>query len=165
MPAEPPHMAQHTIESPLGPIVIRATPRGLVAVRIGDTPPPPSHEAAATAILEEAVAQLEAYFAGQRRTFDLPIDWQTLDLSSFQRRVLETVQRVPWGSTTHYATLAKTIGRPGGAQAVGQALAHNPVLIVIPCHRVVGPRNELRGYAGGIEAKIWLLRHEGVLLG
>lgn len=160
------HIAQRIIESPIGQIAIRATPRGLTAVRIGTTesaPIPPFPTAAA--ILEEAAAQLHAYFAGNRRTFDLPIDWQTLNLTPFQRRVLEAVQRVPWGTVTRYATLAESIGQPGGAQAVGQALARNPLLIVIPCHRVLGPRNELRGYAGGIEAKIWLLQHEGVLLG
>ncbi len=160
-----PTIAQRVIDSPLGPIVIRATPRGLAAVRIGQTPPPTSYTPATTAILDKAATQLRAYFAGQCRTFDLPIDWETLNLSPFQHRVLEAVQRLPWGTTTHYATLAKAIGRPGGAQAVGQALARNPLLILIPCHRVVGPRNELRGYAAGIDAKIWLLQHEGILFG
>jgi len=102
-------------------------------------------------------AALDAYFADGATTFDLPLD---LRGSAFQRAVWVALRAIPPGETITYAELARRIGRPGAARAVGSAVARNPVSIVVPCHRVVGSDGSLTGYAGGVERKQWLLAHE-----
>jgi O-6-methylguanine DNA methyltransferase len=102
--------------------------------------------------------QLSAYLAGRRATFDLPLDLR--GRSSFEEEVLRATVAVPAGSVTTYARLAATIGRPRAYRAVGNALHHNPVPVVIPCHRVVSTDGSLRGYAGGLHIKDALLRLE-----
>jgi methylated-DNA-[protein]-cysteine S-methyltransferase len=103
------------------------------------------------------VEQLEAYFAGERRTFDLPL---APTGTPFQRQVWEELARIPYGETVSYAELAARAGRPGAARAAGAANGRNPISIVLPCHRVVGSSGALTGYAGGMERKRWLLAHE-----
>jgi methylated-DNA-[protein]-cysteine S-methyltransferase len=105
-----------------------------------------------------AAEQLDEYFGGARTGFDLPLrdDRGT----PFFREVWRALERVPYGTTTTYAAIASEIGRPGGARAVGRANARNPLSIVVPCHRVVGTQAGLRGYAGGLSAKHYLLCHE-----
>ncbi len=105
----------------------------------------------------EAAAQLTAYFAGERREFDLPL---APGGTRFQRRVLDEVRKIPYGTTTSYGEIARRIGRPSALRAVGRANGWNPLPIVIPCHRVVGAGGELTGFGGGLEAKEALLRHE-----
>lgn len=104
--------------------------------------------------------QLSEYFAGRRRRFDLPVDLGRL--TSFQRRVLEEARGIPYGHVIPYAELARRIGRPGAARAVGNALGRNPVGIVVPCHRIVRSDGGLGGYTGGVEYKERLLSLEGV---
>ena len=107
---------------------------------------------------EAAAAQLDAYFAGDRRTFDLPVRF-TMG-SDFQRRVWDELTRIPVGETVSYGQLAERVGRPGAARAVGSAVARNPVSIVVPCHRVVGATGAITGYAGGVDRKRALLELE-----
>jgi methylated-DNA-[protein]-cysteine S-methyltransferase len=102
-------------------------------------------------------AALDEYFADGAIAFDLPLD---LRGSDFQRAVWAMLRVIPPGETVTYAELARRIGRPGAARAVGSAVARNPVSIVVPCHRVVGSDGSLTGYAGGIDRKRWLLAHE-----
>lgn len=117
-------------------------------------------------LLDQAVAELQEYFAGDRQRFEVPVDWSAI--SSFQRSVLEACAAIPFAETRSYGDLADAVGaeRPEGPRAVGQALRHNPVGVVVPCHRVLGAGGELVGYAGGpdnggdIGLKRALLDHE-----
>ncbi len=105
--------------------------------------------------------QLDEYFAGDRREFDLPL----VPLGSeFQRRVWDGLLEIPYGETISYGELAREIGRPAAARAVGMANGQNPISIVIPCHRVIGADGALTGYAGGVERKRLLLEHESATL-
>ena len=108
----------------------------------------------------DVVRQLEQYFDGRRRVFDLPLD---LRGSSFQKVVWSNVARIPFGRIASYSEIAHLVGRPGASRAVGATNGSNPIPLVIPCHRVVGADGSLTGYGGGLPAKRWLLVHEGVL--
>ena len=109
----------------------------------------------------DIVEQLRDYFAGERRRFDVRLDLRRV--SPFQRRVLLAATRVPAGEVVSYGEIARRIGEPGGSRAVGQALGHNPIPIVIPCHRVVAAGGGIGGYTGGLAIKRKLLRLEGSL--
>ncbi|MGV3492939.1 MAG: methylated-DNA--[protein]-cysteine S-methyltransferase [Ramlibacter sp.] len=152
--------------SPLGPMLLAATPRGLRGVwfegqRHGpvdvDWPQDADHP-----VLREAVRQLEAWFAGRRHGFDLPLDLRAG--TPFQQSVWNALLAIPRGGTTSYAELARRLGRPQAARAIGAAVGRNPVSIVVPCHRVLGTGGALTGYAGGLERKTALLRLEGALM-
>jgi methylated-DNA-[protein]-cysteine S-methyltransferase len=101
--------------------------------------------------------QLASYFAGELRRFELSLHFEGSD---FQRRVWRALCDIPFGATESYGALAQRIGAPGAARAVGLANGHNPLGIVVPCHRVIGANGSLTGYGGGIERKRWLLAHE-----
>ena len=109
----------------------------------------------------DIVHQLRAYFAGERRSFDVRLDLR--HTTPFQRRVLLAAARVPAGQVVSYGEIARRIGQPHGSRAVGQALRHNPVPIVIPCHRVIAAGGRIGGYTGGLGIKRKLLRLEGAL--
>jgi methylated-DNA-[protein]-cysteine S-methyltransferase len=102
----------------------------------------------------EVARQIEDFFAGKRRAFDLPL---APDGSDFQKRVWEELIRIPFGETISYGELARRVGRPGAARAVGRANATNPIALIVPCHRVIGSNGKLTGYAGGIDLKEKLL--------
>ena len=123
-------------------------PEGAVEVKGGD-----GH-----AVLDAAAGQLEGYFAGERHAFDLPLAPAG---TPFQRRLWARLAEVPYGRTTTYGALAEALGDPRLARAVGAANGANPLPIVVPCHRVIGSDGSLTGFAGGLEAKRWLLAHEG----
>lgn len=107
--------------------------------------------------LANACQQLQEYFAGERREFDLPLQ---LDGTEFQVSVLEALQEIPYGETASYGEIAKRIGRPKAVRAVGAANGRNPVPIVVPCHRVIGSTGDLTGFGGGLDTKEALLRLE-----
>lgn len=111
----------------------------------------------ASAILDAVVEQLDEYFAGERTTFDLPLDPVGTE---FQRTVWQSLTDIPYGETTSYGKQAAAIGRPSSVRAVAAANGKNPISIVVPCHRVVGADGSLTGFAGGLESKAWLLEHE-----
>lgn len=170
--AEPGTTIQYELvpETPVGPLWLASTERGLMAVKFGGTEseflaelprssrprPVRSREGVA-----RAAEQVREYFRGERTAFDLPIDWTWM--SDFQRRVLTAALSVHRGQVTTYGEIARQIGRPGASRAVGQALGHNPVPIVLPCHRVLASNGSLGGYSGGLAIKIALLKMEGVL--
>jgi O-6-methylguanine DNA methyltransferase len=112
----------------------------------------------------EAMRQVRDYLDGKRTAFDLPLDMTSM--TDFQRQVLTAALKIPRGQWLTYREVAKAIGRPQAARAVGQALGHNPVPIVIPCHRVLGADGSLHGYSGGggLQTKAWLLQLEGAQL-
>jgi methylated-DNA-[protein]-cysteine S-methyltransferase len=152
-------------ESPLGEMLLAATDQGLCGIWFaGQRHGPDSsgwREDAAHPVLREAVAQLRAYFAGERTRFDLPLDLQ--GGTGFQQSVWQALLAIPPGGTTSYGELGRRLGRPQAARAVGAAVGRNPLSIVVPCHRVLGTGGSLTGYAGGLERKTALLRLEGAL--
>ncbi len=105
--------------------------------------------------------QLRAYFAGELRTFELPL---RMAGTPYQRLAWNGLLTIPFGATISYAEQARRIGRPGAARAVGSANGRNPISIVVPCHRVIGADGTLTGYGGGLDRKEWLLRHEASVL-
>ena len=105
----------------------------------------------------DAIRQLDEYFAGQRKEFDLPL---SLEGTEFQLLVLEELKQIPYGETTSYGDIAKRIGRPKAVRAVGAANGRNPIPIIVPCHRVIGSTGDLTGFGGGLDTKTALLRLE-----
>ena len=148
--------------SPVGALKLVASDRGLAAilwedddpnrVRLGAMTERPDHP-----VLVETARQLDAYFAGTRTRFDLPLDFHGTD---FQRSVWAALLTIPFGETRSYADIARQVGRPTAFRAVGAANGKNPISIVAPCHRVIGTDGSLTGFAGGIEGKKFLLELE-----
>lgn len=150
------------VASPVGALRLVAGDAGLVAILWENDDPArvplgPAIARADHPVLSETARQLGAYFAGDQRTFDLPLDARGTD---FQKSVWAELSRIPFGETRSYADLARAIGRPSAVRAVGAANGRNPISIVIPCHRVIGTNGALTGFAGGLEAKRALLTHE-----
>lgn len=159
------------IETPIGPLLLAATERGLVRIAFDPEPEAQLERLARVAgprvlrsarQVEPVRRQLDEYFAGRRMTFDLDVDLR--GVAPFAERVLAELARVPFGETTTYGALATRVGAPSAARAVGTVMNRNPIPIVLPCHRVVGANGSLVGYGGGIERKERLLRLEGALL-
>lgn len=145
---------------------VAATSKGISRIILGNSrgprSGPPVHKQASTdhnadALLRAARQQLTEYFQGRRRTFDLPLD---LNGTPFQRRVWDQLRRIPYGVTRSYGEVARAIGKPGAARAVGQASGANPVPIIVPCHRVIATAGGLGGYGGGLRLKRFLLALE-----
>jgi methylated-DNA-[protein]-cysteine S-methyltransferase len=164
-------LAYCRIDSPLGELLAVATPEGLVKLGYPDVPADDQLEVLATTLsprLLEAPArhdrlrrELEEYFAGERRDFDVPLDWRLT--GGFVRHVLEETARIPFGETRTYAQMATAAGSPRAFRAAGSALGANPIPIVVPCHRVLRTGGGLGGYGGGLAVKRRLLELEGVL--
>lgn len=114
------------------------------------------------ALLDEAVRQLEEYFAGMRRTFDLPLNPQG---TPFQKKVWKALCEIPYGETRSYGDIARAVDSPKAFRAVGMANHNNPISIIIPCHRVIGSDGSLTGYGGGLDKKVYLLQLEGIEVG
>ncbi|WP_026931663.1 methylated-DNA--[protein]-cysteine S-methyltransferase [Glycomyces tenuis] len=151
--------AKHmTMDSPLGPIAVSAVDEGLTYVHMGaeeiDRAWGPE---GATPVLEAALEQLEAYFAGELTEFDLPLAAAGTD---FQHRVWAALRAIPYGTTVSYGDIARRIGNPAAVRAVGLANGQNPIAVVVPCHRVIGSNGKLTGYAGGVWRKERLLALE-----
>lgn len=119
------------------------------------------HSRGRTPALRAALTELREYFTGKRRRFDVRV---APSGTTFQQRVWRAIATVPFGETTSYGRIAAELGGPHLARAVGAAVGANPIPIIIPCHRVIGADGSLTGYGGGLRMKVWLLRHEGVLL-
>jgi methylated-DNA-[protein]-cysteine S-methyltransferase len=149
-------------ESPLGPLTLIGDGGGrLSAVRFpGDAARDGAQRRPQA--FEAATAQLDEYFAGQRRGFELQLD---LAGTPFQQRVWEALRAIPYGTTISYGELARTIGRSDRVRAVGAAVGRTPVPIIVPCHRVIGADGSLTGYGGGLERKRALLALEGASAG
>jgi methylated-DNA-[protein]-cysteine S-methyltransferase len=148
-------IAWDVYESPLGPLAIAAGPRGLTTLSFpGGRGAARAERHRDPAALAGAVAQLEEYFAGERRAFELPLD---LHGTPFQRRVWAQLRRLPYGATVTYTELAAAVGRPDIVRAVAGAVGRTPVPVVVPCHRVVGAGGALTGYGGGLQRKAALL--------
>jgi methylated-DNA-[protein]-cysteine S-methyltransferase len=147
------------IDSPMGQIFIAASEKGLVSVKFDASEEASSAECKPGGIAARAARALERYFAGDVRA----LEGLACDLSGteFQRRVWKALREIPVGRTLSYAELARRVGRPTAARAVGAANGANPVALVVPCHRVIGASGALTGYAFGVERKRWLLAHEG----
>ena len=141
-------------DSPLGPLTLVAGAAGLRALHFADHDERLDDGDRCTALFADALAQLDGYFAGRRERFDLELE---LAGTPFQREVWDALRRIPSGSTTTYAALAASLGRPAAVRAVGAAVGRTPVPIVVPCHRVLGSDGSLTGYRGGIERKRALL--------
>jgi len=147
-------MYQASYRSPLGILEITANDKEILAI---DFVTKKNKSNRHNALIKKCIVQLEQYFAGQRKTFDLPIfiggtDWQV--------RVWTELKKIGFGSVISYHDLARMSGNPRAARAVGSAVNKNRLPIIIPCHRVIGSRGDMIGYEGGLWRKKWLLQHE-----
>ncbi len=165
-------VAVGTVSSPIGELMVAVTPRGLACVAFeGEAYRREVLERMANEISPRILAsakgtdewrrELDEYFAAERTGFDLPVDRRLIH--GIARDVLVQTSKIAFGRTNTYGEIAKKIGHPSAARAVGRALGSNPIPIVIPCHRVIGANGKLTGYAGGLDRKIRLLELEGVL--
>ncbi len=145
------------ISSPIGQIYLEASDRGItrISFRPEDTHGEPGE---IPAPLQDCARQLSEYFAGQRKEFDLKLDFG--DAPEFHKEVWKMVRLIPYGRTRTYSDIADVIEHPHASRAVGHANGANPLPIVIPCHRVIGKDGSLTGYVYGLEMKRWLLSHE-----
>jgi methylated-DNA-[protein]-cysteine S-methyltransferase len=151
------------MSSPVGPLLIGVSESALVILEFDRGLPKLIHGEAVEWKESEARArvvrkQLEEYFAGKRRDFDLDLD---LRGTEFRKRCWEQLLKIPYGGTCSYAEIARAVGNPKGFRAVGQANHYNPVAIIVPCHRVLASGCYLGGYGGGLPTKAFLLRLEG----
>lgn len=156
-------VVQTRYASPLGPLILAAAQHKLIGVwfdgqsHLPDTAHwPAQHD---HPLLQQAQNELGAYFAGQRQTFELPLDLS--GGTDFQQTVWRTLLQIPFGATLSYGALSASIGKPGAVRAVAGAVARNPFSIIVPCHRVLGVGAALTGYAGGLPRKTALLQLEG----
>jgi len=170
-------VAYATMDSPFGELLIARTDRGVVRVKLpggrdGRISPDETLEALATEIsprilespkrLDEERRELEDYFEGRRQKFDVPVDW-ALTSPGFRSRALHAVARIPYGKVKTYAEIAKSAGNPRAFRAAGTACGHNPIPLIVPCHRVVQSGGGIGNYGGGPEMKRALLELEGAV--
>lgn len=150
-------------ESPMGRLLLTGDGESLTGLWMNTAAPADGMGNSDHPILLKAKKWLDAYFRGENPAIDFPLHPEG---TAFQKRVWEILLTIPFGETRTYGSIAREMARLLGkekmsAQAVGQAVGTNPISIIIPCHRVVGAKGQLTGYAGGIDKKTWLLRHEG----
>ncbi len=163
-------VAYCTVDSPIGPLLLAATPQGLVRIafaledhgtvlgRLAEDIGPRILDVRHDPTLQRAAGQLGQYFAGRRTTFDVPVDLRLAH--GFRRTVLEHLRDIAYGHTASYATVAAAAGNPNAVRAVGTACARNPLPVVVPCHRVVRSDGSIGQYLGGTDAKAALLELE-----
>lgn len=142
--------------SPLGPLTLLGTEDALTGILFAEAR---EDAEGPVPVLEQAVRELEEYFAGQRREFTVPL---APEGTAFQREVWAALEEIPYGTTASYKDIAVRVGKPGAAVAVGQANSRNPIPIIIPCHRVIGANGKMVGYTGGLHIKKALLAVEGI---
>lgn len=165
-------VAYARLDTPLGVATVAGTRRGLVAVGLPNRDLDEFLERLAAGIsprvveapgrLDEVRRELDEYFAGKRRSFDVPLDWRLVP-GGFYRDVLRATARLPYGATLTYGEIAARAGNPRAHRAAGTALGSNPIPIVVPCHRILRSGGDPGNYGGGPEMKRWLLRLEGAL--
>lgn len=159
------HSKQRQVLTPLGVLTVACSAQGLSGIWFeGQKHHPGPLQADVDEIdplLQEAADQLQAYFAGKRKAFDLPL---ALEGTTFQQAVWADLLKIPFGQTISYGELAERVRAPSAVRAVGAAVGHNPVSIIVPCHRVIGRDGDLTGYAGGLDRKTALLHLEGIIL-
>lgn len=146
-----------TMDSPIGEILLRSNGEVLTGLFMRAHEKDVSAWTRSDALLKPAREQLRAYFAGERRDFDLPMQGQG---TVFQQKVWKALCDIPYGETISYGELARRIAQPTASRAVGLANGQNPISIIVPCHRVIGASGKLTGYGGGLPNKQWLLAHE-----
>jgi methylated-DNA-[protein]-cysteine S-methyltransferase len=161
------------LDSPLGELTVFVTPRGVVRIAYSDEPVDALLDDMAERLsprillaperTDAARRELEAYFAGRRHSFNVPVDWSLIH--GFATDVLHATAEIPFGQTSTYGRVASSAGSPRAARAAGNALGSNPIPIVVPCHRVLHADGGLGGYSGGLDRKRFLLRLEGSLPG
>ena len=149
-------MLHGRLTSPIGTIEVRVNKTGAVT-RVSFVHDTDAEIGTTDGSCEKALRQLEEYFRGERRRFQVELE---PDGTDFEHRVWIEVQQIPFGATETYGEIARSLGDPGAARAVGLANARNPIAIVVPCHRVIGSDGDLTGYAGGLDRKKWLLDME-----
>jgi methylated-DNA-[protein]-cysteine S-methyltransferase len=146
-----------TIDSPVGPLTLAGDGAAVSHLRMTNQSHPPAGRSdwrRDDTVFTDAVAQLDEYFAGDRTTFELTLE---VTGTAFQRDVWRALSDIPFGETRNYGEIARVVGRPGAARAVGIANGRNPVGIIVPCHRVIGANGSLVGYGGGLDRKVQLL--------
>ena len=161
-------LSSTTMDTPVGVLTLVASDDGLRAVLWPDDRPDrvrldaiDGSSPSARRVLDASTAQLREYFAGERTGFDLPLDAVGTD---FQQQAWQVLTTIPYGQTITYGEQARRLGDANKSRAVGAANGRNPISIVVPCHRVVGSTGSLTGFAGGIDAKAWLLQHEQITI-
>jgi methylated-DNA-[protein]-cysteine S-methyltransferase len=158
------------MDSPIGDLLLARTPAGLVRVSFFGHDEVLAELAArisprvidAPRQLDHVRRQLDEYFEGRRRAFDIAVDWALV--TGFGRKILDACARIPYGEVRTYRDMAAAAGNPKASRAAGTALGHNPVPVVVPCHRVLRTGGSMGGYTGGVHVKEQLLRLEGALL-
>jgi methylated-DNA-[protein]-cysteine S-methyltransferase len=165
-------VAYTTMDSPVGPVLIAATQRGLVRISFCSHYDPDEvllelsnrispRVIEAPSYFDAVRRELDEYFQGRRTSFGLPLDWQLT--GGFGRKVLKRTARIPYGKVSTYKEMASAAGSPRAARAAGNALGSNPIPIVVPCHRVLHTGGGLGGYGGGLDNKVLLLKLEGAI--
>ncbi|MDQ3876817.1 MAG: methylated-DNA--[protein]-cysteine S-methyltransferase [Actinomycetota bacterium] len=164
-------VAYAPLDSPVGPLVVAASKKGLVRISYVFEDPGDVIEDLALRIsprvleapqkLDEVRRQLDEYFERKRTRFDIPIDWALT--AGFTRKVLRATARVPYGATSTYRAVATKAGSPRASRAAGNALGSNPIPIVVPCHRILHSGGGIGGYTGGLDKKLYLLGLEGAV--
>jgi methylated-DNA-[protein]-cysteine S-methyltransferase len=146
------------VEAPIGPVSVGVDGAGVAAVHLRSRRAAPA--VPGDGLLAEAVDQLRSYFSGERTEFTLPLSVPGDLGSDFERAVWAEMARIPYGEMRTYGELAAAVGDAGAARAVGTACNHNPIPLIVPCHRVVGAGGKLIGFGAGLPSKRWLLEHE-----
>lgn len=145
-------------KTPIGYAEITADESAILSVHLVDHAGGVGDKRPGSKILDQCVQELDEYFKGTRKRFSVPLS--RAKGTNFQQRVWEALEKIPYGARVSYQDIARAIGSPSAVRAVGLANSKNPHWVVVPCHRVIGKNGELAGYAGGLERKKWLLKHE-----
>jgi methylated-DNA-[protein]-cysteine S-methyltransferase len=149
-------MFSETMNTPIGTLLIQASAQGITHVDFIDSETPANRPNALTTACRQ---QLQAYFDGKRKIFELPLDQQG---TAFQKSVWNSLLKIQFGQAVSYRDIADMVNNRKAVRAVGAANGKNPIAIIVPCHRVIGADRTLTGYAGGLQRKAWLLEHEGI---
>jgi methylated-DNA-[protein]-cysteine S-methyltransferase len=160
-------MFRGTVKAPFGTLTVVASDKGVRFCMFANDAHPKSFDGLSIRddpkhpMVKKAIDQLREYFAGTRKKFDLKLDLQGTE---FQVDAWRSLAKVPYGKTASYAEQATSIGRPKAVRAIGGANGRNPVVVILPCHRIIGADGSLTGFGGGLPVKVWLLEHEQKVL-